>query len=80
MFFFLYFNLMHLTHNREYCNAVSSVCLSSSSVTNNFYQFGLLDFYHIQVSKAYNFCKSYNSAKLIRTTIGQFLKGNKIAP
>ena len=43
-----------LTHNREYCNAVSSVCLSS--VTNNFYQFGLLDFYDIQVSKAYNFC------------------------
>ena len=44
-----------LTHNREYWNAVSSVvCLSS--VPNNFYQFGLLDFNHIQVSKAYNFC------------------------
>ena len=31
------------------------ICLSSS-VANNFYQFGLLDFNHIQVSIAYNFC------------------------
>ena len=28
----------------------------------------------------YNFCLSSNSAKLIRTIIGQFLKSNKIAP
>ena len=41
-----------LTHNREYWNAVSVVIV----VPNNFYQFGLLDFNHIQVSKAYNFC------------------------
>ena len=35
---------------------------------------------HAQDSNAYNFCLSYNSAKLIGTIIGQFLKGNKIAP
>ena len=53
-------------------------CICLSSVANNFYQFGLLDFNHIQVSIiAYNFCYT---AKLIRTTIGQILKGNKIAP
>ena len=35
---------------------------------------------HAQLLNAYNFCHSYNSAKLIRTIIGQFLKGNKVAP
>ena len=30
---------------------------------------------HAQLLNAYNFCLSSNSAKLIRTTIGQFLKG-----
>ena len=34
---------------------------------------------HAQLLNAYNFCLSSNSAKLIRTTIGQFLKGNKKA-
>ena len=34
---------------------------------------------HAQDSNSYNFCLSYNSAKLIRTIMGQFLKGNKIA-
>ena len=29
---------------------------------------------------AYNFCYSENSAKLIRTFIGQFFKGNSMGP
>ena len=31
---------------------------------------------HAQNLNTYNFCLSYNSAKLIMTIIGQFLKGN----
>ena len=33
---------------------------------------------HAQDSNAYNFCYSLNSAKLIRTFIGHFLKGNSM--
>ena len=35
---------------------------------------------HAQDSNAYNFCYSKNSAKLIRTFIGLFLKGNSMGP
>ena len=35
---------------------------------------------HAPLLNAYNFCLSSNSAKFVRTTIGQFLKGNKISP
>ena len=34
----------------------------------------------MQDSNAYNFCYSYNSAKLIRRFIGQFLKGVTMRP
>ena len=35
---------------------------------------------HAQSSNAYNFCLSYNSTKFIRMFMGQYLKGNKMAP
>ena len=35
---------------------------------------------HAQDSNAYNFWQSQNSANLIRTFIGQFLKGNSMGP
>ena len=35
---------------------------------------------HAQDLNAYNFCYSENSAKLIRTFIGQFFKGNSMGP
>ena len=48
-----------------------SVC-RLSSVTNNFYLFGLLDFNHIQVSKAYNLytiSKAYNLYTMVFSTL-----------
>ena len=33
-----------------------------------------------QTSNAYNFCLSWNSTKFIRTFMGQYLKGNNMAP
>ena len=38
------------------------------------------NFAHAQDSNALNFCLRQNSAKLIRTFIGQFLKGNSMGP
>ena len=35
---------------------------------------------HAQTSNAYNFCFSQNSTKVIRTFMGQYLKGNNMAP
>ena len=35
---------------------------------------------HAQCFNAYNLCWSQNPAKLIRTFIGQFLKGNSMRP
>ena len=35
---------------------------------------------HAQASNAYNFCLSWNATKFIRTFMGQYLKGNNMAP
>ena len=35
---------------------------------------------YAQTSNAYNFCLSWNSTKFIRTFMGQYLKGNNMAP
>ena len=73
LFFAYIYKIELLTHNREFGTQFHHLRIIFISLDFELYN-------HIQVSKAYNFCYSYNLAKLIRTTIGQFLKGNKIAP